>query len=91
MRQATTTGVCRLWRADEAPSSANINAVFTLQTMAQHDPLPLTPGRDCAPLCHDEIVHAALRTAGNAEIPLVHSVRYASGSYHIKLQRAGVS
>ena len=81
----------RLWREDEAPSSVNINAVFTLQTMSQCDVQPPASEHDCAPLCHDEIVHAALRTAGSVEGPLVHTVRYTSGVYHIKLQRAGVS
>ena len=82
----------RLWRADEAPSSVNINAVFTLQTMAQcHVHSPAAEHDECTPLCHDEIVHAALRTAGSVESPMVHTVRYANGVYHIKLQRAGVS
>ena len=82
----------RLWRADDAPSSANINAVFTLQTMAQCDTQPPTAEHDCAPLCHDEIVHAALRTAGSVVVsPSVHTVRYSSGAFYIKLQRSGVS
>ena len=81
----------RLWRADDAPAAVNINAVFTLQTMAQCDVQPSTAEHDCAPLCHDEIVHAALRTAGSVESPMVHTVRYSNGVYHVKLQRAGVS
>ena len=80
----------RLWHADDAPSSTNINAVFTLQTMAQCDVQSSTAERDCAALCHDETVHAALLTAGSLVSPEVHTVRFVNDAYHIKLQRPGV-